>query len=153
METVEALELVDPDLSSERLLYRLFHEPGVRVFKSLDVLAQCSCSRERVEAMLKSFSQDDRDHMVKDGVISVTCEFCSAHYEFAPEDVRPDAPDDGGGQRGKTIIMSASAGRIAAVIAVVAAATALSIGVRPRAKLPGAARRRQAAWCWSPPKP
>jgi molecular chaperone Hsp33 len=37
--------------------------------------------------MLKSFSQDDRDHMVENGKISVTCEFCSANYEFAPADV------------------------------------------------------------------
>jgi molecular chaperone Hsp33 len=87
MGTVEDLELIDPDLSSERLVYRLFNEPGVRVFQAADVRAECSCSREAVEAMLKSFSQDDRDHMVEDGRISVTCEFCSANYEFAPAEV------------------------------------------------------------------
>jgi molecular chaperone Hsp33 len=85
--TVEDLELIDPALSSERLVYRLFHEPGVRVFGPGGVHAECSCSRDAVEAMLKSFSQDDRDHMVEDGRISVTCEFCSANYEFAPGDV------------------------------------------------------------------
>jgi molecular chaperone Hsp33 len=85
--TVEDLELIDPALSSERLVYRLFHEAGVRVFKPADVQAECSCSRETVEAMLKSFSQDDRDHMVEDGRISVTCEFCSENYVFAPADV------------------------------------------------------------------
>ena len=85
--TVEDLELIDPSLSSERLVYRLFHEPGVRVFQACDVRAACSCSRETVESMLKSFSQDDRDHMVEDGRILVTCEFCSANYEFAPGDV------------------------------------------------------------------
>jgi molecular chaperone Hsp33 len=85
--TVEDIELVDPALSSERLVYRLFHEPGVRVFRSSDVRAECSCSRATVEAMLKSFSQDDRDHMVEDGRISVTCEFCSANYLFAPDEV------------------------------------------------------------------
>jgi molecular chaperone Hsp33 len=85
--TVEDVELIDPALSSERLVYRLFHEPGVRVFQPGDVRAECSCSRESVESMLKSFSQDDRDHMVEDGKISVTCEFCSASYEFAPGDV------------------------------------------------------------------
>ena len=85
--TVEDLELIDPSLSSERLVYRLFHEPGVRVFQAGDVRAECSCSRETVESMLKSFSQDDRDHMVEDGRILVTCEFCSANYEFAPGDV------------------------------------------------------------------
>ena len=85
--TVEDVELIDPELSSERLVYRLFHEPGVRVFRGSELRAECSCSRGNVEAMLKSFSQDDRDHMVENGKISVTCEFCSASYVFAPEDV------------------------------------------------------------------
>jgi molecular chaperone Hsp33 len=85
--TVEDIELIDPALSSERLVYRLFHEPGVRVFRSSDVRAECSCSRETVEAMLKSFSQDDRAHMVENGKISVTCEFCSANYLFTPDEV------------------------------------------------------------------
>jgi molecular chaperone Hsp33 len=89
--TVEDLELIDPALSSEQLVYRLFHEPGVRVFRSNDVVAQCSCSRGNVEAMLKSFSQDDRDHMVEEGKISVTCEFCSANYVFAPGEVEAKA--------------------------------------------------------------
>jgi len=79
--------LIDPALSSERLLYRLFHERGVRVFRSADVHAQCSCSRETVEAMLRTFPQSDRDDMVENGKISVTCEFCSATYEFEPTDV------------------------------------------------------------------
>ncbi len=87
IDTVEDLELIDPSLSSERLAYRLFHERGVRVFNGMDVVAECSCSRPNVEAMLKSFPQDDRDHMVEDGMIVVTCEFCSTTYRFAPEEV------------------------------------------------------------------
>ena len=85
--TVEDIELIDPELSSERLLFRLFHEHGVRVFRPTSVEAKCSCSRQSVENMLKSFSQDDRDHMVENGVISVTCEFCSSHYVFEPAEV------------------------------------------------------------------
>ena len=85
--TVEDLELIDPELSSERLLYRLFHERGVRVFRSVAVNAQCSCSRSGVAAMLRSFSADDRDHMIENGVISVTCEFCNSTYAFAPDEV------------------------------------------------------------------
>jgi molecular chaperone Hsp33 len=85
--TVEDIELIDPALSSEQLLYRLFHEHGVRVFRSTAVEAKCSCSRQSVESMLRSFSQDDRDHMVENGVISVTCEFCSSHYVFQPDEV------------------------------------------------------------------
>jgi molecular chaperone Hsp33 len=85
--TVEDVELIDPAVSAERLVYRLFHERGVRVFRSRELAAVCSCSRESVTNMLKSFSQDDRDHMVEDGVIKVTCEFCSSTYVFEPGEV------------------------------------------------------------------
>jgi molecular chaperone Hsp33 len=84
--TVEDVELIDPDLSGERLLYRLFHERGVRVFKQLPMRAQCSCSREAVSSMLKSFSPKDRAEMVKDGKVEVTCEFCSSVYQFTPDE-------------------------------------------------------------------
>src|ERR1043165_1104367 len=85
--TVDDIELIDPALSSERLLYRLFHERGVRVFRCGDLRAQCSCSRESVEAMLRSFPQSDRDDMIENGAISVTCEFCSTTYVFEPGEV------------------------------------------------------------------
>ncbi len=85
--TVEDVELIDPSLSSERLLYRLFHQHGVRVFKASDVAARCSCSRDSVTNMLKSFTQADRDEMVQDGVIAVTCEFCNSRYVFEPAEV------------------------------------------------------------------
>ncbi|MGZ8367827.1 MAG: Hsp33 family molecular chaperone [Rhodoplanes sp.] len=85
--TVADVELIDPALSSERLLYRLFHEHGVRVFRSAAVEAKCSCSRERVENILRSFSAEDRTGMVEDGRILVTCEFCNAKYAFSPDSV------------------------------------------------------------------
>jgi molecular chaperone Hsp33 len=84
--TVEDVELIDPDLSGERLLYRLFHERGVRVFAPLPLRAQCSCSREAVSGMLASFAAQDRADMVKDGKVVVTCEFCSSVYEFTPQE-------------------------------------------------------------------
>jgi molecular chaperone Hsp33 len=93
IETVEDVELIDPALSSERLVYRLFHEPGVRVFRAINVAAECSCSRSRVEAMLRSFPQHDRDDMVENGTITVTCEFCSANYKFSPDEVRDPQPE------------------------------------------------------------
>ena len=82
--TVEDIELLDPALSTERLVYRLFHERGVRVFRDTALKAECSCSRESVTTMLRSFPQEDRDHMVENGVITVTCEFCSSTYVFEP---------------------------------------------------------------------
>jgi molecular chaperone Hsp33 len=87
VETVEDVELIDPALSNERLVYRLFHERGVRVFRCRDVVAECSCSRAKITDMLRNFSTDDRVHMVEDGVISVTCEFCNSTYVVNPAEV------------------------------------------------------------------
>jgi|HubBroStandDraft_6_1064221.scaffolds.fasta_scaffold268684_1 molecular chaperone Hsp33 len=87
IETVEAIELLDSDVSSERLAYRLFHERGVRVFPATPIEAQCSCSRHNVENMLKSFSEADRADMIEDGQITVTCEFCSSTYAFEPSEI------------------------------------------------------------------
>lgn len=84
--TIEDVELIDPDLSGERLLFRLFHERGVRVYPVQPILAQCSCSREAVAGMLKSFTPEDRAEMVENGKVAVTCEFCSSVYEFSPEE-------------------------------------------------------------------
>lgn len=92
--TLEDIELVDSDLSSERLLYRLFHERGVRVFDAEAVVAKCSCSQERVESVLKSFSREERESLVEDGRITVTCEFCGRNYGFRAEEVV--GPDEAG---------------------------------------------------------
>ncbi len=78
-------ELLDPDISPERLLFRLFHEKGVRVFNPEKLADRCSCSAERIEDMLaNSFSAEDRKEMIKEGQIEVKCEFCSTEYNFNP---------------------------------------------------------------------
>lgn len=88
VETVADHELVDPAVSSERLLYRLFHERGVRVYDGQSLREACRCSRDRIMLVMRNFSADDRQHMVgDDGRIRVTCEFCSQGYDFDPEEV------------------------------------------------------------------
>jgi molecular chaperone Hsp33 len=85
--TTEAHELIDPTLSGERLLYRLFNERGVRVFKPTNLAAACRCSAQGVDAMLRSFAPEEVRHMVgDDGMIGVTCEFCSTKRVFNPAD-------------------------------------------------------------------
>jgi molecular chaperone Hsp33 len=87
LETVEDHELTDPQVSSEELLYRLFHERGVRVFESEPIFEKCRCSRDSVLGMLRNFSAEDRRDMVADdGSITVTCEFCNTCYAFPPEE-------------------------------------------------------------------
>lgn len=82
MSSVRAGELLDPDLSPHRLLYRLFHEEGVRVYRTVDLSAQCRCSRARVERMLRSLPRKEVEDMKIDGLVIVTCEFCNASYRF-----------------------------------------------------------------------
>jgi molecular chaperone Hsp33 len=91
VETVEDIELIDPSVSSERLLYRLFHERGVRVFETQAVHEECRCSETRLMAMMRRFSPEDRRDMVGDnGRIGITCEFCSRVYDLDPQKVEAE---------------------------------------------------------------
>ncbi|MDO9433329.1 MAG: Hsp33 family molecular chaperone [Pseudomonadota bacterium] len=84
-ETIGEDELLDPTISAETLLFRLFHEDGVRVFEPKQLQAFCRCSHERIESVLKSFDQAERAEMVEDdGRIRVTCEYCSRVYAIDP---------------------------------------------------------------------
>lgn len=84
-------ELLDPTVTPETLLYRLFHEDGVRLEDARALVAQCRCSRERIASVLTSFDGVERAEMVEaDGLIRVTCEYCATIYELAPEEIAPD---------------------------------------------------------------
>ncbi|MFD2252124.1 molecular chaperone Hsp33 [Pseudochelatococcus lubricantis] len=99
VDTVEDHELIDSTVSSERLLYRLFHERGVRVFEAQGVREACRCDRSRILATLTRFDEDDRRAMVgDDGRIGVTCEFCSRHYDIDPAEIGLES----GSQEGST---------------------------------------------------
>ncbi len=87
-QTIESAELTDPQVGTERLLYRLFHEHGVRVFQPTPIVDHCSCSREKVENVLKNFSAEELDSSIENGEITVKCEFCSTVYRFNPEEFK-----------------------------------------------------------------
>lgn len=89
--TIEPTELLDPTVGSERLLYRLFNEHGVRVFDSVQVLDECSCSRDKIRGILDGFSAEEIAESVDDGVIRVNCEFCSKQYDFEPAEFPAEA--------------------------------------------------------------
>ena len=84
VETVQADELLDPSISAETLLYRLFHEEGVRVFDSQTVRAECGCNGDKIATVLERYGEDDLADMVDGDAIKVTCEFCRKEYQFSP---------------------------------------------------------------------
>lgn len=78
-------ELLDPALSTNALLFRLFHEDGVRIYDPLPVRKKCRCNIERVQDVITSLPEDDRTYLIKDGAIEVVCEFCSEIYRLDPK--------------------------------------------------------------------
>ena len=85
LDTVEAMELVGPQVAPTDLLVRLFHEEGPRVFDAQSVMFGCSCSEDKVRQSLSIYSAKDIGHMTTDdGIVTADCQFCGAHYEFEP---------------------------------------------------------------------
>lgn len=82
VETIDTDELTDPQVAIERLLFRLFHERGVRVYTPHTVFDRCSCSRDKIKGVLSGFSAEEIEASEEDGEIAVTCEFCSTTYRY-----------------------------------------------------------------------
>lgn len=84
MQSMTAGELLDPSLSASNLLYRLYHQDGVRVYPQKGLYQKCRCSAEKVARTLKSFPKSEIEDMATDGAVTVTCEFCRADYRYEP---------------------------------------------------------------------
>jgi molecular chaperone Hsp33 len=80
MSSVTTAELLAPALSSSDILYRLFHEDGVRVYRQRPLRHNCQCSRARVDRTLRAFPLAELKAMTENGVLRVTCEFCKTEY-------------------------------------------------------------------------
>lgn len=80
--SVTAAELLDDRIGPADILYRLFHEDGVRVYRSRPLKHACRCSRAKVERTLGSFPQAEIESFAVEGVVEVTCEFCGTRYRY-----------------------------------------------------------------------
>ncbi len=96
LDTVEEMELIGPTVHPTDLLVRLFHEEGPRVFDPHRVEFGCTCSDQKVRDSLSIYSAKDIATMTTDeGIVTADCQFCGAHYEFAPETLGFEAAQDG----------------------------------------------------------
>jgi len=75
-------ELLDAALHPHQLLFRLFHEDGVRVFEPRELIMRCRCSEDKVVNMLRSFPRTEIDELKVGDLVVVTCEFCGVVYDF-----------------------------------------------------------------------
>lgn len=87
MSSLSSGELLDPAVATDRLLYRLYHQDGVRVTEGRPVKQTCRCSRDKVEMTLRSFPRAEIEDMADDGTVTVTCEFCRTDYVFGPDQI------------------------------------------------------------------
>jgi molecular chaperone Hsp33 len=100
LDTVEDLELVGPRVQPTDLLVRLFHEEKPRVFDAQRLEFGCTCSADKVRQSLSIYSAKDIGHMTtEEGIVTADCQFCGAHYEFAPETLGFEATEAEGDGR------------------------------------------------------
>ncbi|ARU02825.1 Hsp33 family molecular chaperone HslO [Yoonia vestfoldensis] len=94
LDTVDDLELIGPSVTPTELLVRLFHEEGPRVYDAQPITFGCTCSEDRVRQSLSIYSAKDIATMTTDeGTVTADCQFCGAHYVFAPETLGFEAKD------------------------------------------------------------
>ena len=84
-DSVTDAELLDDDLSLGRVLFRLFHEEGVRLEGPTLVRDDCTCSQERLELTLQNMPDDELIDLAKEegsDVLKADCQFCGRKYEI-----------------------------------------------------------------------
>ena len=86
-DTLSPAELLDWPTAT--LLHRLFHEEAPQAMGERPLRFACSCSRDRVGAMLRSLGRDEAEAAAaaNGGEVQVRCEFCGQSYEFDPDEI------------------------------------------------------------------
>lgn len=75
-------------LAPQQILRRLFWDETLRLFEPLQPRFSCTCSRQRVDNMLKGLGRAEIDSVVAErGEVEVGCDFCGAMYRFDAVDV------------------------------------------------------------------
>jgi len=81
-----AATLTTPELLKlppQTLLHRLYHEEDIRLFDPRPVSFRCSCSNDRVVAMLRMLGYAEvRSILEERDAVEVTCDFCNRAYRF-----------------------------------------------------------------------
>ncbi len=82
MNSARDAEILDFALTPTDLLYRLFHEDGVRIFAPHGLAFGCRCSRDRAARILSSLPRAEVVDLTVDGQVTVTCQFCNTTQAF-----------------------------------------------------------------------
>ena len=81
-------EFLSSKIGARELLFRLFHEEGVRIYEREPISHACRCDEDRVLNILRSMSDDELTEASVDGFIEMVCEFCSRQYQFRTDQLK-----------------------------------------------------------------
>jgi molecular chaperone Hsp33 len=87
MTTATDGEMLDPDLEPAALVYRLFHEDDIRIYRPRAVCHGCRCSRARARRILASLPRQEVETLRRDGRLTFTCQFCNVDYVFDENEI------------------------------------------------------------------
>ena len=75
-------------LTPQEVTHRTFWEEAPEYFEPLEPKFACTCSREKIEAMIRNLGEVEALQIVKDeGKLEVTCDFCGRTKSFSAEDI------------------------------------------------------------------
>ena len=76
-------ELLDPALSPENIVFRLFNTMAPHSAPARPIVDQCRCNVEKIEAMLQQLAADEVEDLADDnGNLIITCEFCKTKRAY-----------------------------------------------------------------------
>ena len=89
LSSVTRSELLDPALTPEEIIFRLFNSMAPHVAPARAVTDQCRCDVQKIKSMLTQLSVDDVNDLADaDGALHITCEFCKTERVFYKSDLR-----------------------------------------------------------------
>ncbi len=92
LESVQAAEMIGPEVSPTELLFRLFHEDTPRVYDPRPLRFGCTCSEDKVRQSMSIYSAKDIATMTTDaGTLTADCQFCGTHFVLDPATLGKDA--------------------------------------------------------------
>ena len=84
LSTLGKEEFLSTNLTSEEILYRLFNELEITVYKKIIIKDQCRCSEEKIKFVIKNLSKKElKEISDQNGNVKVVCEFCKTERIFS----------------------------------------------------------------------
>ena len=83
LSTLGKEEFLSTNLTSEKILYRLFSELEITIYDKIIIKDQCRCSEEKIILAIKNLSKKELEEIAdQNGNVKVVCEFCRTERMF-----------------------------------------------------------------------